>query len=272
MGNVAVLGAGPAGLFAAHAAVEAGHNVLIFARGDKSKLYGAQYLHTPIPGVDCGKPVNLDVRLFGTVAGYRKKVYGDNWWGMVSPDWIVNQGGSTLAWDIRAVYDTLWDRYASRLRPGELTRDNLSSFEFWEERGRENGDGYDFVITSLPMSKFCVKPDHYWKSQQVFAIGDAPDLGIRCPITQADFTMIYDGTREVGWYRSARVFGYTTCEWPANGRKPPPLANIAKVEKPLDTNCDCWPNFVRVGRYGKHSKDVLSHTAYFQVEKLLKGI
>ena len=43
----------------------------------------------------------------------------------------------------------------------------------------------------------------------------------------------------------------------------PPLEGVAAVRKPLTTDCNCHPDWLHVGRYGRWTKGVLSHDAYF---------
>jgi len=56
--RIAVLGCGPAGLMSAHAAMvatESEADLAIFSTKRKSPLYGAQYLHQPIPFVSADR-------------------------------------------------------------------------------------------------------------------------------------------------------------------------------------------------------------------------
>jgi hypothetical protein len=264
MAKVMVLGAGPAGLLAAHAGVRAGLEVVIFSSGAmKSTMYGAQYLHRDIPGVPCGVPHEITVRLTGTAEDYRKKVYGDSSTGPVSPTVL---GNPHLAWNIRQAYDWLWEKYSPLIEPLHLMRESASYFY------DHSLTDYDFHFSTIPLRQLCAtgmgEQSHNWESQQIFAIGDAPELGIMCPIPTPDFTLEYNGTSDVGWYRAARIFGHTTCEWPAHGRRPP-LMNLASVTKPLSTTCTCFPRWQRLGRYGKWKKGVLAHHAFEEVEAYL---
>jgi hypothetical protein len=71
------------------------------------------------------------------------------------------------------------------------------------------------------------------------------------------------------WYRAANVYGYSTVEWPAGPK--PPWPGVVSVTKPLSTNCDCWvgKRFHRVGRFGRWTKGVLVHEAFFDMDKAL---
>src|SRR4051812_38354175 len=108
--KIAVLGCGPAGMMAAAGAVEAaldyeGGDIAIFSRKRKSELFGAQYLHKPIPWATPPKEVTVDYRIIGEPADYKRKVYGNGWLGAVSPEDLQEPHPG---WDIRETYDNLW--------------------------------------------------------------------------------------------------------------------------------------------------------------------
>jgi len=52
--RIFILGCGPAGLFAAQAAAEMGCSAVIISKLRRSEMYGAQYLHSEIPGLTDG--------------------------------------------------------------------------------------------------------------------------------------------------------------------------------------------------------------------------
>lgn len=61
--NIAILGCGPSGLVAAHAAMQININkrVSVFSRNLRSPIYGAQYLHQPIPGTFAGQSIEPEI-------------------------------------------------------------------------------------------------------------------------------------------------------------------------------------------------------------------
>jgi hypothetical protein len=246
--KIAVLGCGPSGLFAAHALIGMGHEVRIFSKKRKSEMFGAQYLHAPIAGLTDGMiPIELEYKLIGTVEGYREKVYGRQQ-VQVSPEALEE---SHQAWDIREAYGRAWNLYADLITnvpdigPALLGRTPV-----------------DLIVSSLPAKAICKDMEHRFSSQEVWAIGDAPERGIFNPISVASGgQVILNGERDTGWYRTSNVFFHGTTEWPG-GRKPP-IEGVAKVEKPISTDCNCHPNVLRVGRYGRWTKGVLSHEAYY---------
>ena len=267
--KVVVLGCGPAGLMAAHAVLVAhgGYaptlqsktQVAILSRKRKSDLYGAQYLHNPIPGVPVGAPVTVDYMTMGTPEQYRRKVYGMLWDGTVSPEDLAQQH---FAWDIRATYDWLWDRYNSLIYDVDVDPYLIRRLDA------------DLVVNSIPRSALC-HGGHQFNATEIIAAGDAPALGIDIGKTMnlriSDNRVICNGEENPSWYRASRIFGHVTIEWPgALGRVP--LQSAAKVMKPTNHNCDCWPEVLHVGRYGTWTKGVLSHEAFTATYDKVKGM
>lgn len=247
--NVVILGCGPAGLIAAQGALDAGaDDITIISRARKSDLFGAQYLHEPIPGIDCGEPVQVSYSLQGDPMDYRLKVYGDLWDGTVSPEDLQE---SHEAWDIRAAYDRLWDKFGNAVYDVNLSPGFIINLD----------QSAELIISSVPRPLTCIM-GHAFQSTMIYAAGDAPRLGIKVPYTCSRNSVICNGYREVSWYRLSNIFDHTTVEWPGSLKMPPPVATAGEVIKPLRTNCDCLPNIVHVGRYGRWEKGVLSHQSY----------
>lgn len=271
-----VLGAGPAGLLAAHAAERRGMEVHVYSAPDKntglpqkSELHGCQYLHSYIPdlGLD---PVGAGVRylLEGSHEDYRRKVYGNGWDGAVSPD-EYGPEGNHLAWDLRQAYDTLWSRWAEHITPLELTP------AMAEKTAATKGQQ---VFCTVPAKSLCLAPgQHKFVTQSVWAMGSKvhlrvdPDfgagpgfMGSNMPYRAADNTVLCNGNDGPRWYRAATVFGQSTLEWPAGAK--PPISGVVAVQKPLSTDCDCHLNgrWHRLGRYGRWAKGVLVHEAYYE--------
>lgn len=271
---MAVLGAGPAGLLAAEAADELGYEVEIYSnpneRGEtaKSSLHGCQYLHQPVPASVWPMGGDHDARnvaytLRGESDAYRRKVYGDAWNGVVSPDEFGPEKPH-LAWDLRYMYDRLWDKWG-----GEVTRMHLGPSTFYGVYANRN---YSHIISSIPAPALCLAPqEHKFNSTDIWAIGETTDGNQKSPVHVPPFTVVCNGEAGQGWYRAANVFGYTTVEWP--GGKRPPIEGVVGVRKPLDTDCACWvssrPSMLRVGRYGRWRKGVLVHEAYTDTKKFL---
>lgn len=260
---IAVLGCGPAGLLAAHACVMSGvdrSEIRIYSKVRKSHLYGAQYMGAPIPGIQMGRPTVLTYSLRGTIDQYRNKVYGHTFKGIVSPQDFM---GVHQAWDIRAMYDWLWQEYESLMRnvedinPGWIVGDLPTE--------------YKTIFSSIPKDKLCFNKDiHKFPGQRIWAMGDAP--GIQDVAVQSEpNSIVCDGTDIVAWYRMSNVFGYRTIEWADTGVTRPRVA--VAVVKPIHNNCDCWRGrLIPIGRYGRWEKGVLVHSVFEQVSDALSAL
>lgn len=253
--NVLVFGCGPAGLMVAHAAALADCNVKIVSKKRKSHLHGAQYLHAPIPYATTEAPIRVVYELRGTAQQYREKVYGKGWRGTVSPEDLDSDHD---AWDIRSTYDWLWEAYGEY-----VTHMEVSSPGVWAAVADKLAP--DFCFSTVPAISLCHNEDHVFGAKEIWAIGDAPALGQRCPVPAPRSTVVCNGEKEPAWYRAANVWGYTTAEW----AKQPPFDNAVKVLKPLKTDCICQPTVLRAGRYGKWEKGVLTSDAFEETVKVL---
>lgn len=261
--RVAVLGCGPSGLFASHALTQNGWDVSIFSNRRKSEMYGAQYLHAPIPGLSdpSVEPIMVDYVLRGEADNYRRKIYGTRPI-KVSVETLEKQHP---AWDIRQAYNEGWAQYADLIENHWITGESIHQVR--------NSGQFNLLVSTIPRDRICLKPEiHKFVSEQVWAIGDAPERGTFCPVEVEPATVVCDGTFDVGWYRASNIYGYKTAEWP--GRSKPPLPDVASVTKPLYHDCSCHApqrglaGFVALGRYGQWAKGVLSHHAYTQAAQL----
>lgn len=258
--KAAILGCGPAGLFAAHALQLADWDIVIFSKKRRSHMFGAQYLHKPIPGLSrvTSKAI-VDYKLIGTPEQYAAKVYGpDVPAGTTSASLLV---GQHPAWDIRQAYYSAYEMYDSAIVDAVVTHDIARTLTA----------NYRVVVSSIPKPMLCIKPDeHVFNSQNVWASGDAPELDWMCPITAPLNTVTLNGENARAWYRLSNVFGHNTAEWP-HDRKPP-ITQIAEVTKPISSTCDCASRLRihTVGRYGSWQKGVLSHHAYEAMPKITK--
>lgn len=257
-GRAAILGCGPAGIFAAHALVQSEWEVSIFSKHRKSHMFGAQYLHQPIPGLSVAPSQTIHYRLEGGVQQYAEKVYeGKLSARSVSPAYL---SGPAEAWDIREAYNRGWSNYYHLVVNMHVEPSVIRSL----------CQSFDLVVSTIPAPAVCgdLSGKHEFYSQRIWAIGDAPERGIYAPVRTEPWTVRCNGEKEPRWYRASNVFGYNTVEWP--GPKAPPVENIAAVDKPISTNCDCWSdlgNFVRGGRFGVWRKGVLSHEIFNDLRK-----
>lgn len=262
-----VLGCGPAGLMAVHGLLMAGvEDVRVFSKPRKSFMRGAQYLHEPIPRATPTHYASTEMKRWipsefqvkydlvdGTADEYRRKVYGETSTVEVSVETLETDHP---AWDIRVTYDALWDLYSDSIRPFDVSPYSLLHLhEKWKP---------DLVVSSVPAPLLC-ENGHGFTSESVWvtdrALGPHPE----------DNTVVCNAGSDVGWYRSSMIQGWGNTEWPE--RKKPPLSEdrLWLVDKPLKTSCDCFGDILRVGRYGKWTKGILSHTAYWDAVEAAMG-
>lgn len=256
--TVHILGCGPAGLAAALAADIAGEDIRIFSNPRKSHMFGAQYLHKPLPLVNSlNGGVIVKYQLQGSIVQYREKVYGPVYDGTVSPDELEEEHA---AWDIRYAYDRLWMRYGPYVEKVE----NINPRWMNENRNLRP------MISSVQLPSICYHPGIcVFRSTAIWAAGEAPERGIRFghPYLFPENTVVCNGLPQPEWYRASRIFGHSTVEWPW-GAGPNAMAPAA-VTKPIGNNCECWPDVRKVGRYGKWEKGVLVHHAYEETAQWL---
>lgn len=200
------------------------------------------------------EPVQVKYRLEGSPEMYWRKVYGEQRVTSVSPEEL---GGEHQAWDIRDAYNQLWDIWWPQIKYGFVGPEEVHTLKFKEFLG-----DFDAVVSTIPRMAWCKGDSHDFKSTLIYAIGDAPELGITVPIRpNEDNSVICNGLPDVGWYRLSRVFGHNTMEWP--GRRKPPYEHVVPVHKPVSTDCDCWAGEVAfMGRFGEWKKGVLAHQVF----------
>lgn len=261
--NVCVLGCGPAGLLAAHAATQCGHEVEIISKKQPSVITGAQYLHERIEGITEREPEQLWYAKVGTAAGYAAKVYGKH---DHPTSWHVFPDGPQDAWPLGAAYAQLrhmyWDKVMDiwelggdgGVQQGEITAPDIMGL----------CDKYDQVLCTIPAQGLCHRHEHQFEGQQV--------LIMKAPVLPVQNLIIYNGRDGEPWYRTSNIFGYCSSEYslavPAVRNRVEQLTDGLggwRGIKPVSTDCDChqdWTNFHRLGRFGKWQKGVLVTDAY----------
>jgi hypothetical protein len=244
--DVAILGCGPAGLLTALAVEQAGFHPVIYSIPVKSKMPGAQFLHAPIPDLTTAVPeFYINFAKFGNKEGYAQKVYG-------RPDaptsWDSFPAGPHGAWSLARAYDRLWDRYSPEVVEGAVTQRLLDGIEA----------RYRAAFSTIPAPILCNDLRHEFHSTEVW---------IRTQGVEPRRNYIeYNGDPKAAYYRSSRIGEYLSFEF---GHRVP---GAEPGLKPLDTDCDCRPHFHRVGRFGRWTKGVLVHHAYFAAQEVIRAV
>lgn len=259
MSEIAVLGCGPAGLFAAHAVALAGHTPVIFSRKEKSKFAGAILLHDRVEELDLSVIPDLEVHIlkYGTAEGYAQKVYGDS----SAPTSWNEYSGVIRGWDLREAYDELWETYEGLVKELDITYDLLGSIL----------NNYQMTFSSVPADKICANDAHKFTSKLVYLQHGLDQFNE----TRGEDNLIYYNGASYGfeWYRYSQIAGHVCWEFTSEPPDSPDMAGyeLTRIRKPLDTDCDCWTSyrFRRVGRFGEWKKGVLTHDAYEEARNAL---
>lgn len=250
MTKVIIVGCGPAGLAAAHAANGLGADIKIIAPKRKTPQRGPLLIQRPIPGINLTHPDGTIHQLVigGSILDYRYKLYGD-----------VNIGinGDVLkrsyhAWHHGTTYDKLWDLYSQLIEDRMVTDHEL--FELHNQA--------DLVVSTANAQSLC-RGNHDFRSAVVFVTPDKASYP-----NQPTNTIIFNAGTQHRWVRSSNVFGVEVTEWLA--RDAP--ANSIAIVKPINTDCDCYPHVLRTGRFGAWRNETWVDTAYWDTYGALESI
>lgn len=265
--KIAILGCGPAGLLAATAVAQAGHEPVVLSKRTKSKIFGAQFLHRHIPGVTEDDPdFYIDIVKTGTEQGYAVNTYGDR---TAPVSWGAFPGGEIAAWDLSAAYDNLWDVHRVD-EVGFLDAADIAQLV----------ESYPIIYSTLPLKQICCNHLHRFSSQKIKVMHgptEEHETDVRNLIYYNGSTpeSCFYQTELVGpdWYRFSQINGYLSWEY-GTGRNPPEpdRFEVSDGIKPLWNSCDCWPTLRRIGRFGTWTKGQLTHHAYEQVEADLRAL
>jgi len=247
--KVIVIGCGPAGLAAAHAAVGLGAEVTIYAPGQKTPQRGPLLIQRPIPGINTNHPDGTIHQLVigGSILDYRYKLYGD-----------VNIGinGDILkphyhAWNHVETYERLWAFYSDLIVPRQVSPQALSVMHLEA----------DLVVSTANAQRMC-------RSGRMIAGGVHQFLYQEVAVTphtsypdQPYDTIIFNADPDAPWVRSSFVFGVPVTEWLLD--RAPKGEGVTIIRKPISTNCNCYPHVLRTGRFGAWKNETWVDTAYW---------
>jgi hypothetical protein len=271
MKKVAILGVGPAGLMAGYAASLVPNTFVSFfsAGGDngptKSKIGGAQFLHRAIPGIHNERPDGM-VRYItvGSPVGYKEKVYGSADVPFVSMSNVAD-GQEVPAWSLSNTYDRLWDLligHGNRVNVVDVTAAWLAELL--------TGGMYDLVVCTVPRPTVCLAHAGLVEGRPHAFVSQPIRFMPRCTMEFKGNRMIYDGTKNVSWYRTSSIFGVGATEWSESAPERLPYDDVITIKKPISHDCSCFDgHVVFTGRVGAWRKGVLTHHAFIDTFKAM---
>lgn len=247
--KVAVLGCGPAGLLAAHAIVLSGHEPVVLSRKERSVIPGSVYLHESVPEVTSAYPENFVqyIRL-GTAEGYARKVYGD---GARNTGW-ENYFQTYPSWNAVACYEKLWEMYENRISDVLIDQETLNVIT----------GNYPIIISTLPAPGMCSDPERHSFNGVPYYIRTLP----LPPMDAHRDVVVYNGLANDPWYRWSVLSGVCSIESTIDIWEERIVGTKATT-----TDCDCWPQIVRAGRWAEWRHGVLLNDAYKTALSVMKG-
>lgn len=245
---------------AAHAAALCGQPVVILSYPKKSQLGGAQFLHEPIPELTDDEPdIMITYRRHGNPLQYQAKAYGMG----PQPRFVsfdgVRDRMQQPGWNLRAMYDRLWEMYGGQITEREISAQTLP--------GILEDSLFSVVVSSIPLRSLCRTPEETTPGGHRFTRQTVVIKNGLCHGGHEENTIWYDGTRNVSWYRASNLWGVKATEWGISmaSQVPYSMDDAVTVQKPVMAVCTCWEtekNFVRVGRFGRWTKGVLAHDGF----------
>jgi hypothetical protein len=249
MGDVAVIGCGPAGLLSAYAVERAGLRADIYSdRPEQSPMAQGVFLHGAIPGVTHRlADALLLFKKVGDGRVYSKKVYGY----VRRTSWDRFPEGTRPGWYLAPAYDILWNMYGERVQKKKVDA----------KVARKLVKDYHLVINTAPAWALC-DGDHFFEQTDIWLIDGAPAEVV-------ENSVLYNGREQDSWYRAQDLWGHRVTEY----AQPPVLLDAArKGFKVVQTDCDCHPEIMRNGRYGMWTPGILLHQAFKRAEEAVVGI
>lgn len=257
MNNVAIVGAGPAGLLAAWGAVTTGAEVRIF---DPSPDYpktilGLQYLHTncDLPFA-ARKKLTLKYELVPCEALTQLSISGAYNRKLGRP---LDEPNSTRFLDQHYPVEVYSLKTAYEYLHHQFRYDIITRAVTWKEIVVDLAEDFDVVINTAPLDKLL--PDWGWPTRDAWIQFSLPE-GVQVP----DGTCVYNLDPEVPWYRATHLDGAVSTEYLyaiADGMMDVPGRLLRKVVKtalpgPLPLNV------FLAGRWGSWDPQALTSDAF----------
>lgn len=259
--KVAVIGAGPSGLFAAWACIDYGYDVTVFDRDVRKVGVGTSHgvfaLWSPC-NLFLQQEVMVNIGIVGAQDDaedaeirYKEKVYGQ-----VDTPVSISKYGQTwkrLAFNHDEAYTRISEMIGDRIREAVVTtpQDLINCL-----------DHYDFVISTIPASVLWPLEDWPYVSAKVYYSSAPPDEAF----------MIYNANSYIDWYRCSAMFGHFTMEYPYARAHSNATVVVKKViDAPKSPEVLIGPLQDRIyftGRYGGWCKEMLTEEVYYDVLKI----
>jgi hypothetical protein len=257
--KVAVIGCGPAGLAAAHAAYGLGASVTIVSPEVESPQRGPLILQRPIPAITTDHPYGYirQIVIGGSILDYRYKLYGDI--NISIQGNILREGYH--GWNHIEAYQKLWKLYMDPCHSTNVTHIKLfaTPLDIHDMRSQ-----FDLIVNTAPLRDLCHDGNHRFTFKAV-QITD----GYSYP-KQPEDTTIFNAGDKYPWVRSAYLFGNSCTEW-LQGTAPRELEPFT-IRKPISHDCNCYPFVLGTGRFGAWRNETWVDTAYYDTRDAIMSM
>ncbi|MEK6860830.1 MAG: hypothetical protein AABY07_02555 [Nanoarchaeota archaeon] len=260
--RIAILGAGPSGMMAAHAAFQCGSLVDIFDSNPDQirRNSGVYYLHDDcdllLDSVDIKQTIlGIELLSLDQISEiYTKKVYGNI--AGVSKVSVLDaiKNPTVKGYNAGQAISRLWDLYGERVREVKITNlDHVLSLL----------NSYDKIISTIPAG--ILYPDYKYESVNVLIKSSVAPL--------SDSFIFYNVNLNCNWYRCSAIFGIFTQEYDYGVIEQNELnCQYRMVKKVVGNGIKSnIENLFLVGRYGAWRKSTLTHNVYYDVLEWLRN-
>lgn len=256
MSKVIVLGTNLEGLLAGHAASIAGHDVYFIE--ETTEPGGLDFLAAPIP-LTMARAIPLHVSDEGS--GEPADFFGKLTGGLVTKHFrlpFMGMDGCPI-WDPMEVFLQLQKIYASYFR--EPSAEGIDS----ELVAALASDAK--IVSSVQLPAICKEPDDHNFSWAPLVSVDAVSYGSD---QVANVRLSGDPDTPAAIIGST-FFGHKRIYSSSNF---PPVSTAKREHSmlPLKTNCDCWPDIIKVGAAAAWQPDYPTHRAFYATFQALDGI
>jgi hypothetical protein len=129
---------------------------------------------------------------------------------------------------------------------------------------------YDLVVSTAPAAAMCLMKDS-WRDPSYRHHFESKAVAVtqRCEYPDQPYnTIIFNAGENDLWVRSSNIFGNMVTEWPVSAAP----AESRIIQKPISTNCSCFPHVLRTGRFGAWKNETWVDTAYWDVYNAMEGM
>lgn len=262
MAKIAILGAGPSGLFAAHACAQYGHSITIFDKNPSSTRQnaGVFYIHANCDLLLDEEEIKQIV--LGTLGKSEEEIakeYGQKVYKQNIPKVSILEAlhrPTIVGYNAVQAINRLWYLYEEFIKITEIKGFNDISLLL---------NKFDKIISTIPAQ--ILFPNHNYEFVTAWLSFN------QAPLEEQSY-VFYSISPTHSWYRMSSIFDSFVTEYPGHYyNEIDNFESFIKIKKVIKVTPELpkIENLFLVGRYGAWDKSCLSHDAYYRTLDWLKG-